>query len=164
MWIFLKNVRTHSKSHMHIFNVSLTTVQILKNVNLKVWEELITQGRYWIWRCLLTHQMHFVQPVQNLSVNCKQFRVKKIFFLNHVLFFFFFFITVPLSNTWCNDPALLEKLKLFWSIIWVDNALQQINTESNQSTDWRNWPTKKISQQINTSVLPNRAHVEKQSD
>ena len=26
---------------MHIFNVSITTVQSLKNVNLKVWEELI---------------------------------------------------------------------------------------------------------------------------
>jgi hypothetical protein len=30
---------------MHIFNVSITTVQGLKNVSLKVWEELITQKR-----------------------------------------------------------------------------------------------------------------------
>jgi hypothetical protein len=30
---------------MHIFNVSITTVQGLKNVSLKVWEELITQSR-----------------------------------------------------------------------------------------------------------------------
>ena len=29
---------------MHIFNVSITTVQGLKNVSLKVWEELITQS------------------------------------------------------------------------------------------------------------------------
>jgi hypothetical protein len=29
---------------MHIFNVSITTVQGLKNVTLKVWEELITQS------------------------------------------------------------------------------------------------------------------------
>jgi hypothetical protein len=32
------------KSHMHIFNVSITTVQGLKNESLKVWEELITQS------------------------------------------------------------------------------------------------------------------------
>jgi hypothetical protein len=31
---------------MHIFNVSITTVQGLKNVNQKVWEELITQSVY----------------------------------------------------------------------------------------------------------------------
>ena len=31
---------------MHIFNVSITTVQGLKSVRLKVWEELITQSRY----------------------------------------------------------------------------------------------------------------------
>jgi hypothetical protein len=31
---------------MHIFDVSITTVQGLKNVSLKVWEELITQTRY----------------------------------------------------------------------------------------------------------------------
>jgi hypothetical protein len=30
---------------MHIFNVSITTVQGLKNVGLKVWEELITQNK-----------------------------------------------------------------------------------------------------------------------
>ena len=43
---FTKNVRTLSKSHMHIFNVSITTVQGLKNVSLKLWEQLITQSRY----------------------------------------------------------------------------------------------------------------------
>jgi hypothetical protein len=32
-------------SHMHIFNPSITTVQGLKNVSLKVWEEMITQSR-----------------------------------------------------------------------------------------------------------------------
>ena len=30
---------------MHIFNVSITTMQGLKNVSLKAWEELITQNR-----------------------------------------------------------------------------------------------------------------------
>jgi hypothetical protein len=35
-----------SKSNMHIFNVSITTVKGLKNVSLKVWEELTTQSRY----------------------------------------------------------------------------------------------------------------------
>jgi CDP-diacylglycerol pyrophosphatase len=33
---FSKKVRTLPKIHMHIFNVSITTVQGLKNVNLKV--------------------------------------------------------------------------------------------------------------------------------
>jgi CDP-diacylglycerol pyrophosphatase len=32
---FSKNVRTLPKSHMHIFNVSITIVQGLKNVSLK---------------------------------------------------------------------------------------------------------------------------------
>jgi hypothetical protein len=31
---------------MHIFNVSITTVQGLKDVSLKVWEELIMQSKY----------------------------------------------------------------------------------------------------------------------
>jgi hypothetical protein len=31
---------------MHIFHVSIITVQSLKNIILKVWEELITQSRY----------------------------------------------------------------------------------------------------------------------
>jgi hypothetical protein len=31
---------------MHIFNVSITTIQGLKNVSLKVREELITQSMY----------------------------------------------------------------------------------------------------------------------
>ena len=39
-----KNVRILPKSHMHIFNVSITTVQGLMNVSLKAWEELITQS------------------------------------------------------------------------------------------------------------------------
>jgi hypothetical protein len=30
---------------MHIFNVSITTVQGLKNVSLKAWQKLITQSR-----------------------------------------------------------------------------------------------------------------------
>jgi hypothetical protein len=42
---FSKNVRKLPKSHMHIFNVSMTTVHGLKNISLKVWEELITQSR-----------------------------------------------------------------------------------------------------------------------
>jgi hypothetical protein len=39
------NTRTLPKSRMHILNVSITTVQGLKNVSQKVWEELITQSR-----------------------------------------------------------------------------------------------------------------------
>jgi hypothetical protein len=35
---------------MHIFNVSTATVQSLKIVNLKVWEELITQSKFPIRR------------------------------------------------------------------------------------------------------------------
>jgi hypothetical protein len=38
------SVHNHSESHMHIFNVSITTVQGFKNVSLNVWEELITQS------------------------------------------------------------------------------------------------------------------------
>jgi hypothetical protein len=45
MWNLSNNVRTLLKSHMHIFNVSITTVQGLKSVSRKVWEELITQSR-----------------------------------------------------------------------------------------------------------------------
>jgi predicted oxidoreductase (fatty acid repression mutant protein) len=40
--IFLKNVRTLPKSHMHIFSVFITTVQGLKNVG--VWKALFTQS------------------------------------------------------------------------------------------------------------------------
>jgi hypothetical protein len=43
--IFSKNVWTLPESHMHIFNVSITTMQCLKNVSLMVWEELFTQSR-----------------------------------------------------------------------------------------------------------------------
>jgi hypothetical protein len=72
---FSTNVRTLLKSHMHIFNVSITTVQDLKNVSLKVWEELITQSRYPIKDASPPgiypsishmHFMHFVQPGQKL--------------------------------------------------------------------------------------------------
>jgi hypothetical protein len=45
---------------MHIFNVFITTVQGLKNVSQKVWEDLITRSRYPISR------MHFMQPGQKL--------------------------------------------------------------------------------------------------
>jgi hypothetical protein len=44
--IFSKNVQTLPKSHMHVFNVFITSVHGLKNVSLKVREELITQSRY----------------------------------------------------------------------------------------------------------------------
>ena len=60
---------------MHIFNVSITTVQGLKNVSLKAWEELITQSRYPIKDARppgIHHsisRMHFVQPGQKW---CKQ--------------------------------------------------------------------------------------------
>jgi hypothetical protein len=59
---------------MHIFNVSITSVQGLMNVSLKVWEELITQSRYPIKDARpparppgIHHsisRMHFVQPGQ----------------------------------------------------------------------------------------------------
>jgi hypothetical protein len=67
---FLKNVRIFPKSHMHIFNVFITTVQGLKNVSLKVWEELITRSRYPIKDARppgIHHsksRMHFVQQGQ----------------------------------------------------------------------------------------------------
>jgi hypothetical protein len=43
---FSNSVCNLPKSHMHIFNVSIATVQCLKNVSVKVWEELITQSIY----------------------------------------------------------------------------------------------------------------------
>jgi hypothetical protein len=54
---------------MHIFNVSITTVQGLKNVSLKVWEELIKQRRYPIKDTSPASQMHFVQPGQ-IYIKC----------------------------------------------------------------------------------------------
>ena len=45
MFNYMEIFRKKSE-YMHIFNVSITTVQGLKNVSLKVWEELITQSRY----------------------------------------------------------------------------------------------------------------------
>jgi hypothetical protein len=69
---------------MHIFNVSITTMQGLKNVSLKVREELITQSRYPIKDARqptrppgIHHsisRMHFVQPGQKL--------IKK--YMNHI--------------------------------------------------------------------------------
>jgi hypothetical protein len=47
---FFKRCLNTSKSHLHIFNASISTVQILNNVSLKVRVELITQSRYPIWR------------------------------------------------------------------------------------------------------------------
>jgi hypothetical protein len=38
-FFFMENVRTLPKNHKNIFNVSITTVQGLKNVSLKVWKE-----------------------------------------------------------------------------------------------------------------------------
>jgi hypothetical protein len=64
---------------MHIFNVSITTVQGLINVSLKVWEELITQRRYPIKDArppVIHHsisRMHFVQPGQKFAA---EFRSK----------------------------------------------------------------------------------------
>jgi hypothetical protein len=43
---FSKSVCNLPESHMHIFNVSIATVQGLKNVSTTVWEELITQSTY----------------------------------------------------------------------------------------------------------------------
>jgi hypothetical protein len=60
---------------MHIFNVSITTVQDLKNFSLTVWEELIAQSRYPMKdACTLgihqsISQMHFVQPGQKFTID-----------------------------------------------------------------------------------------------
>jgi hypothetical protein len=44
---------------MHIFNVSITTVQSMKNVSLKVWEELITQSRCHLFKtCWKNDKVH----------------------------------------------------------------------------------------------------------
>jgi CDP-diacylglycerol pyrophosphatase len=64
---FSKNVRTLPKGHMHIFNVSVTTVQSLKNVNLKVWEELITQSVCHLFKTCWKN--NYVQLHVNLSKN-----------------------------------------------------------------------------------------------
>jgi hypothetical protein len=64
---------------MHIFNVSITTIQGLKNVSLKVRKELITQSRYPFKDARppgIHHsisRMHFVQPDQKLHVTMKIF-------------------------------------------------------------------------------------------
>jgi hypothetical protein len=42
---FWKNIQTLPKRYMHIFNLSIWTVQSLKNVSQEVWEKLITQSR-----------------------------------------------------------------------------------------------------------------------
>jgi hypothetical protein len=57
---FSKNVRTLPKSHTHIFNMSMTTVQGLKNVSLKVWGDFITQNRCFLFKTWLNDlvQLH----------------------------------------------------------------------------------------------------------
>jgi hypothetical protein len=51
---------------MHIFNVSISTVQSLKNIFLKVREDFITQSRYPVLRrpVFTISRMKFVQPGQ----------------------------------------------------------------------------------------------------
>jgi hypothetical protein len=46
MWMFQNCPNTAKKSYAHLQCVHITTVQSLKNVNPKVWEQLITQSRY----------------------------------------------------------------------------------------------------------------------
>jgi hypothetical protein len=80
---------------MHIFNVSITNVQGLKNVSLKVCEELITQCRYPIKDArppAIHHsisRMHFVQSGQK-SFYC--FRPLLITYLFVGLYFLSTFI------------------------------------------------------------------------
>ena len=52
---------------MHIFNVSITTVQGLKNVSLKVWEELITQSRCRLFKTSWTTTWKFFEKSPNTS-------------------------------------------------------------------------------------------------
>jgi hypothetical protein len=66
---FLRNVRTLSKSHRHIVNVFITTVQSLKNVSLKVWKELITQSRYHKFKTCWKNDYRYVQLHVNILKN-----------------------------------------------------------------------------------------------
>jgi hypothetical protein len=53
---------------MHIFNVSITTVQGLKNVSLKVWEELITQSRCRLFKtCWKMTEFNYMEIFQKMS-------------------------------------------------------------------------------------------------
>jgi hypothetical protein len=56
---FSNSIHTLPKSQMHIFNVSIITVQGLKSVSLKVWEKLITQSRYCL--CITDWENDYVQ-------------------------------------------------------------------------------------------------------
>jgi hypothetical protein len=70
---FLKNVQTLPKSHMHIFNVCITTVQSLKNGSLMVWEELITQSRWRLFSKNVTLFRKLHSHLQCVHNNCARF-------------------------------------------------------------------------------------------
>jgi hypothetical protein len=99
---FFKNIQTLLKSRMKIFNTSITTVQSLENANLEVWEELITQRRFHLFktcwkndkiqlhvnsenvRALLKSHMHIfnvpitiVQSFENVSLKVRAVDCKK---------------------------------------------------------------------------------------
>jgi hypothetical protein len=65
---FSKNVWTLPKCYMHIFNVSITNVQSLKNVNLKVWEDLITKSKYHLFKtCWKRTKFNYMQFFRKMS-------------------------------------------------------------------------------------------------
>jgi hypothetical protein len=67
-WNWAKSVEALLKSHMHIFNVTITIVQSLNNVSQTLWKELILQSRccinlknYWKKKtCSITHTTQVV--------------------------------------------------------------------------------------------------------
>jgi hypothetical protein len=65
MYIFKKSLNT-SKSHMQIFNVSITTMQGLTNVSLKVREEFIPQSRCRLYKACWKLHVDFSKKCPNI--------------------------------------------------------------------------------------------------
>jgi hypothetical protein len=124
---FFEKCSNTPKSHMHIFNVFITTVQGLKNVSHKVWEELITQSRCPPSIHHSISQMHFVQPGQktdNVQISCET-------------------STLTLIKTSCWNFILRNKVvtKLKWfghSIVFLpsDLELEQIHVKCKYNDRW----------------------------
>jgi hypothetical protein len=72
---FSKKARTLPKSHMHIFNVSITTVQSLENISLKMWESCTVwiklNSIYMLSSYIYVHVFYSVLYVRWQSLHCQ---------------------------------------------------------------------------------------------
>ena len=124
--ILSKIIFLPAKSHMHIFNMLITSVQSFKLIAWKLWEELITQTCNPILKPNLKPNLKIVQ-VQNVVI------LSKIIFLpakKHMHIFNMLTISVQSFKliTWklweelitqTGYPILISNLK----IVWVQNAV-----------------------------------------